>query len=94
MECPSCLRQLAKQRTPHGYVWTCSSCGGRSVTMPVLRNAGVRPEFIRDLWHEVRASGAKAARACPHCEQTMSQVRIDMVVDRLMLDVCLTRSAI
>ncbi|PYL06167.1 MAG: hypothetical protein DME33_14460, partial [Verrucomicrobia bacterium] len=47
--CPRCKVPLKEVRTSDGVFWACDNCGGRAVTVELLRNR-FTPESINPLW--------------------------------------------
>ena len=47
--CPRCKLPLEEARTSGGVFWACNVCGGRAVTIELLRNR-FTPESINPLW--------------------------------------------
>jgi len=71
--CPSCQLPLKETRTSYGIFWNCGNCGGRAVTIELLRRA-FTPECINPLWlHAMRGEGTRG-RPCPECRQPMLAV--------------------
>ena len=89
--CPVCKSSLERTPTRIGIVWVCSQCGGRAVTMSLLRK-NVRRAFVNSLWQKVRGSGESLQlppRPCPSCSRPMRQVSDRGVAGPLALDACL-----
>src|SRR2546430_3948604 len=64
--CPRCKLPLEEARTSGGVFWACNVCGGRAVTIELLRNR-FTPESINPLWlHAMRGEG-RAGFSCPLC---------------------------
>jgi membrane associated rhomboid family serine protease/Zn-finger nucleic acid-binding protein len=71
--CPACQLPLKETRTSHGFFWSCENCGGRAVTIELLRRT-FTPECINPLWlHVIRGEGTRG-RPCPECRQPMLAV--------------------
>ena len=59
----------------HGIFWGCGNCGGRAVTVELLRRT-FTPESINPLWlHAIRNQGQSSV-ACPICHRQMIQVAL------------------
>ena len=86
LRCPRDQTLLARTRLSAGLVWVCNHCGGRAVTMPVLRRQ-LEPAVSVELWREAIRSGS-AGVACAACWRPTS--RVDLVVEdlRVHIDVC------
>jgi uncharacterized Zn finger protein (UPF0148 family) len=55
--CPRCKLPLQEVRTSGGVLWACNVCGGRAVTIELLRKR-FTPESINPLWlHAMRGEG-------------------------------------
>ena len=85
--CPRCNAPLTRQRNTFGIFWACAGCGGRAVSVMVLRQA-LRPDFINHLWLAARAQEALKGRPCPICRRPMAEVHQSIDGDTVTLDVC------
>ena len=65
----------------------CPSCGGRAVTVAMLRNLLVR-EAVNELWQRARSDAAPRIRRCPACPAPMAEVRLPEDLSALTVDVC------
>jgi membrane associated rhomboid family serine protease/Zn-finger nucleic acid-binding protein len=73
--CPRCKVPLQEVRTSGGVFWACNVCGGRAVTIELLRNR-FTPESINPLWlHAMRGEGHSGA-LCPLCRHPMIDVAL------------------
>ena len=84
--CPSCNLPLAKVQTGGRILWSCGVCGGRAVTVELLRRT-FKPESINPLWaHAIQSQGV-SGRNCPSCRKPMIDVAMSdsATVD---VDVC------
>ena len=84
LTCPRCRLPLKQVRTSHGIFWACGNCGGRAITVELLRET-FTPESINPLWlHALRKEGQSGA-PCPSCKNPMIEVassdRANMNVD-------------
>lgn len=87
--CPRCRTvPLARRVTKLGLVYGCPKCRGRDVAVPVLRQAGAEPEFLKHLWLRARESDARGTLRCPHCHGRMAAVLAGPEAPGLALDVC------
>jgi membrane associated rhomboid family serine protease/Zn-finger nucleic acid-binding protein len=84
--CPRCELTLEEVHTSGGIFWACNVCGGRAVTIDLLRNR-FTPESINPLWLHAMRSEGQSSCACPLCHQAMLEVALseDANVD---VDVC------
>jgi membrane associated rhomboid family serine protease/Zn-finger nucleic acid-binding protein len=84
--CPRCKVPLKDVRTSGGVFYGCDVCGGRAVTIELLRKR-FTPESINPLWlHAMRGDGC-VGLPCPSCRQPMIGV---VLSDRaeISVDVC------
>ena len=84
--CPRCKGPLKDVRTSGGVFYGCDVCGGRAVTIELLRKR-FTPESINPLWlHAMRGEG-RVGLPCPSCRQPMIGVALS---DRakIHVDVC------
>jgi Zn-finger nucleic acid-binding protein len=74
-QCPRCYVPLAQNKMQFGIFWSCAKCGGRAVTVELLRRT-FTPDSINPLWlHAIRGEGASSF-ACPSCHRQMIQVAL------------------
>src|SRR5437899_12804250 len=84
--CPRCKLPLEEARTSGGVFWACNVCGGRAVTIELLRNR-FTPESINPLWlHAMRGEG-RAGLFCPLCRHPMIYVALSDRAE-VNVDVC------
>ena len=84
--CLRCHVPLKEVRTSGGVFYGCDVCGGRAVTIELLRKR-FTPESINPLWlHAMRGEG-RVGLPCPSCRQPMIGVAL---ADRaeISVDVC------
>lgn len=74
LRCPACAGSLPPLRCPGGLLFRCSECGGRMVTVSLLRQTAPREE-VNSLWKAARRSTSRSRRACPSCQRPMSRFR-------------------
>jgi Zn-finger nucleic acid-binding protein len=85
--CPKCNLPLTRVGTSMGVFWTCSNCGGRAVTVELLRRT-FKPDSINPLWrHAISGQEPPAARACPSCRRAMLEVPLSDK-STVRVDVC------
>src|SRR5437016_6364869 len=83
LTCPRCNVPLKEVCTSGGVFYACDGCGGRAVTIELLRNR-FTPESINPLWlHAMRGEG-RIGLPCPSCRQPMIGVALS---DRAEIDV-------
>src|ERR1043165_7673905 len=86
LTCPRCHGQLKQTKMSHGIFWGCGNCGGRAVTVELLRRT-FTPESINPLWlHAIRGEG-QSSSACPMCKRPMLEVALSNDVP-VRVDVC------
>lgn len=85
--CPRCGLELVREFTASGKVcFRCPSCGGVSVTLPVLRESlGARS--VATLVRAARAA-EHVGCPCPGCGGSMSLLKVGDGKDKLEIDVC------
>jgi membrane associated rhomboid family serine protease/Zn-finger nucleic acid-binding protein len=84
--CPRCNVPLKEVRTSGGVFFACDGCGGRAVTIELLRKR-FTPESINPLWlHAMRGEG-RIGLPCPSCRQPMIGVALSDRAE-INVDVC------
>ena len=84
--CPRCKVPLKEVRTSGGVFYGCDVCGGRAVTIELLRKR-FTPESINPLWlHAMRGEG-RVGLPCPSCQQPMIGVALSDQAE-INIDVC------
>src|SRR6476620_9624218 len=84
--CPRCKVPLKDVRTSGGVFYGCDVCGGRAVTIELLRKR-FTPESINPLWlHAMRGEG-RVGLPCPSCRQPMIGVALSERAE-INIDVC------
>jgi len=84
--CPRCNVPLKEVRTSGGVFYGCNVCGGRAVTIELLRKR-FTPESINPLWqHAMRGEGG-AGLPCPSCRNQMIDVALSNRAE-INVDVC------
>jgi Zn-finger nucleic acid-binding protein len=84
--CPRCQIPLKQTKMQHGIFWSCGNCGGRAVTVELLRRT-FTPESINPLWlHAIRGDGQSSA-GCPFCKRPMLEVSLSDQA-AVKVDVC------
>ena len=85
--CPTCQTRLSRMKSAAGIFYICGSCGGRTVTVELLRKT-VPNETINFLWQEAMASRGAPKRRCPSCSFLMNEVAVKSTSREVYLDVC------
>jgi membrane associated rhomboid family serine protease/Zn-finger nucleic acid-binding protein len=84
--CPRCKVPLKDIRTSGGVFYGCDICGGRAVTIELLRKRFTE-ESINPLWlHATRGEGG-VGLPCPSCQQPMISVTLSDQAE-IRVDVC------
>jgi Zn-finger nucleic acid-binding protein len=73
MRCPACRTELVEVKLSHGIFWHCDQCGGRALTIELLRRT-FSPDSINPLWLHAMENAGQPGRPCPQCEQPMLTV--------------------
>ena len=88
MRCPSCRSALTERRFAFGRFWQCDRCGGRAITVELLRRA-FTAESINPLWRHAISNEGQPGRPCPLCARAMLTVCFAQR-DCLPIDICKT----
>jgi membrane associated rhomboid family serine protease/Zn-finger nucleic acid-binding protein len=84
--CPRCKVPLKDIRTSGGVFYGCDICGGRAVTVELLRKRFTQ-ESINPLWlHATRGEGC-VGLPCPSCQQPMISVPLSDQAE-IRVDAC------
>src|SRR6058998_3160125 len=84
--CPRCKVPLKDVRTSGGVFYGCDVCGGRAVTIELLRKR-FKPESINPLWLHAMRGAERAGLPCPSCLQPMIGVALSDQGE-ISVDVC------
>ena len=84
--CPRCNVPLKELRTSGGILYCCDLCGGRAVTIELLRKR-FTPESINPLWQHAICGEGRVGLACPSCRQPMIGVALSNQAE-INVDVC------
>jgi membrane associated rhomboid family serine protease/Zn-finger nucleic acid-binding protein len=84
--CPRCNVPLKEVRTSQGIFWVCENCGGRALTVELLRRT-FTPESINPLWLHAISGEGKSGRLCPSCRKPMLEVALSENA-QVDVDVC------
>ena len=86
LSCPRCRSLLEQVRTSKGIFWGCPTCGGRAISVELLRKI-FTPKSINPLWlHAIRGTGQNG-RPCSVCHKPMLEVRLSDDAE-VRVDVC------
>lgn len=88
LACPSCSKRLVRVSTSSGVVYACGECGGRAVSMSVLRKEHTPAGVLKSIWQQAREGAPGQNRQCPHCMRRMSAARFQQAEAPVVLDVC------
>jgi membrane associated rhomboid family serine protease len=84
--CPRCKVPLKEVRTSGGVFYGCDVCGGRAVTIELLRKR-FAPESINPLWLHAMQGEGRVGLPCPSCRQPMIGVALSDRAE-ISVDVC------
>ena len=84
--CPRCNSTLEEVRTSKGIFWGCNGCGGRAISVELLRRI-FTPESINPLWLHAISGVGHTGRACPVCHRPMFEVKLSDTAE-INVDVC------
>ncbi len=84
--CPRCNIPLKEVHTSHGVFFACDKCGGRAMTVELLRRT-FTPESINLLWLHAISGQGKSGRLCPSCRKPMIDVALSDSA-QVDVDVC------
>lgn len=87
LACPTCSKRLYRTATPHGEVYACRACGGRAISVGVLRKKA-KPDFFRRLRHSSTRPVGEGGRPCPLCLRPMPPVDFGQGDRQVELDLC------
>lgn len=86
LTCPRCSVPLNEVRTSGGILYGCNICGGRAVTIELLRKR-FTPESINPLWQRAMSGQGRVGLHCPLCRQPMIGVALPDGAE-IYVDVC------
>lgn len=78
---------MVRRRSRDGSMWECESCGGRALTVALLRKLR-SPTAVSEMWVTAKAAPVAQGRCCPSCTQAMHVVGIGEGSDHLEVDIC------
>jgi Zn-finger nucleic acid-binding protein len=84
--CPRCNAPLKEVHTSHGVFWACENCGGRALTVELLRRTFAQ-ESINPLWLHAISGEGRSGRLCPWCRKPMLEVALSGSA-QIDVDVC------
>jgi membrane associated rhomboid family serine protease len=85
--CPRCNTPLRKTGNRVGIFWLCPSCGGRAITVEVLRKV-FSPQILNSLWQKARAGQGTKVRPCAACRRPMIQIPVVVAEESEFIDIC------
>jgi membrane associated rhomboid family serine protease/Zn-finger nucleic acid-binding protein len=86
LTCPRCNVPLNEVRTSGGVFYGCDVCGGRAVTIELLRKR-FTAESINPLWLHARRGEGRVGLPCPSCREPMIGVVLSDKAE-IGVDVC------
>lgn len=75
LTCPRCRTPLQEVQMAHGIFWGCNNCGGRAITVELLRRT-FSSESINSLWLHAISGEGKGGLPCPSCQKPMIDVAL------------------
>lgn len=88
MKCANCNAELKKISTQQGIYYFCPSCGGRMVTVPVLKREHIDPEILRQIRSQEEDASTIITKKCPQCYRPMKKVHVTSSSNKLELEIC------
>ena len=85
--CPTCGSGLTRTPDKAGIFWVCQSCGGRAVSVSLLRKT-IDQDRVRSIWSQAISTPDQDGRSCPICSRGMSEVCMGVGDQSLKLGVC------
>lgn len=85
--CPGCHIPLDEVRMERGVFWACAQCGGRALSVELLRRTFTN-ESINPLWLRAIHSEGRSGRDCPCCRHSMIEVALADDPAAPVVDVC------
>lgn len=74
-------------KMPDGMIWICQDCGGRAISLGVLRRE-VKAGPINQIWREACNEQGLVGRLCPSCAKPMKIVQATSPDGSFPVDVC------
>ncbi len=71
----------------HGVFWSCPQCGGRALSVELLRRT-FTPDSINPFWRRVISDSGSSGRLCPCCGRGMIEVSLADTPETSRIDVC------
>lgn len=88
MICPSCRSELTETQLAHGVFWSCDRCGGRALTIELLRRT-FSPEAINSLWLRIMENEGTPGRPCPLCARPLLTISLSgATAESRAIDAC------
>jgi membrane associated rhomboid family serine protease len=85
--CPNCGSTLTRKQGKVGLIWSCDSCGGRAVSIALLRRL-IGNERVSAIWSRAINAAEKGSRPCPICSRGMTEESIGIAGQMLKLGIC------
>lgn len=85
--CPGCRVPLEQVRMERGVFWACAQCGGRALSVELLRHT-FTSESINPLWLRALHGEGTTGRDCPCCRHPMIEVPLADDPAAPAVDVC------
>ena len=85
--CPNCGSILTRKQGKAGLIWSCDSCGGRAISIALLRGL-IGTERVSAIWSRAINVADKGGRPCPICSRGMTEESISIAGHMLKLGIC------
>ncbi len=85
--CPNCGSILTRKQGKVGLIWSCDSCGGRAISVALLRKL-IGNERVSAIWSRAINLAGKGGRSCPICSRGMTEESIGIAGHLLKFGIC------
>lgn len=85
--CPNCGSTLTRTQVKTGFFWSCDRCGGRAVSVALLRQT-IGDKNVSVIWSCAINCADKEGRSCPICSRGMAEESVNLAGHLLKLGVC------
>jgi len=85
--CPNCGSGLTRTLEKVGVFWGCPRCGGRAVSVSLLRKT-IGQDRVSAIWSRAITAPGETGKSCPICSRAMTDVTMGVAGQALELDVC------
>jgi Zn-finger nucleic acid-binding protein/DNA-directed RNA polymerase subunit RPC12/RpoP len=88
MKCANCNTELDQINTKNGFYYSCKSCDGKMVSIPVLKREHIDPDILRQIHSKKQDSPTDYSKKCPQCQRAMKQLSIMLDSKTMELEFC------